>query len=201
MTSLCECGGEKARTAPACDQCMWRDGSCTREARIIDALRTAVAPIDVRQLASLSATTERSVLRSVGTLIDTERVIKTTGRPTLYRLGEKEKMGKAATAKQGQLEGFERPCIEELDRAIADFVDADAQLKEWKYRRDEAKRIVDEKMLANELDLEHDDEGDKVYVYQDGSMRHVATLPAEELARHAKVTSKKIPRAELEDAE
>ena len=195
--TTCECGSEKSRTAPACDECMWRDGTTARETRVIDALRSAGSPVNVRQVASLSDTTERSVLRSVIPLIKCGRVVKTAGPPTLYKLGEtRRKEGKA----QGELEGFERECIEELDEAIAELVDAEQQLREWKARRDESKQLVDQRMIKNEKVLDSDEDGDRVYVYQDGVMRHVATLPCEDQKRHAKVVSKRVPRQEPDDA-
>jgi len=186
----CDCGEEKSRTAPACDLCMWRDGTTASETRIIDALRTAVEPIDVKRVASLCDTTERSVLRSVLPLVASGRVVKVEGPPTLYKLGERRK--RMSKKKQPELEGFERPSIGPLDDAIAELVDAEAAFKEWKTRREEAQKEVDRAMLRFETELELDQTGGRSYTFQDGEMRHVAYLPPEEHRRKAKIVSRRI---------
>ena len=43
MNNICECGCEKSRTAPACDECMWRDGTTARETR-------AQMPVEVKTI-------------------------------------------------------------------------------------------------------------------------------------------------------
>ena len=194
----CDCGADKARTAIACGECTWRDGATSRETRIIDALRASGGePLDVVRVASLSGTTERSVLRSIGPLIDNGRVIRKEGPPTMYTLGEKRRMAKK---KQPELEGFERPCIEEIDDAIVELIDAKQQVESWKMRAEEAQAVLDERMLESESELEADAGGNRSYVFVDGEVRHTAELPAPQEKRKTKIRTKRIPRQELEES-
>ena len=194
---MCECGSKKARTAPACGECTWRDGATSRETRIIDALRTAVEPIDVVRVASLSGTTERSVLRSIGPLIENGRVVRKEGPPTMYKLGEKQKK---MAKKQPELEGFERPCIENIDDAIVELLDAKSQVDSWKMRAEEAQGVLDDRMLEHEHELEKDAGGNCAYVFIDGEVRHTAELPAPQDRRKTKISTKRMPRAKDEEA-
>ena len=117
----------------------------------------------------------------------------------IIKVLKKSKAKKGKGKRQPALPTLERPCIEVLDDAIAELVDAEHQLKEWKAKRDECKQVVDGHMIELEKKLEKDEDGDRVYLFVDGEMRHLATLPQEDQKRHAKVTSKRVPRSELED--
>lgn len=168
-TNECDCGKEKSRALECCRQCGWLDGCNAKEMRLIDALREGVTPQNVRELSSLTDTTERSVLRTVGALIETGRIIKTEGPPTLYRLGDKplERVPKEKT--QLEIAGAERKCNVELDEEILELLDAEHEIKSWQNRRDEHLARVRDLMRAAE-DLEKNAKGKPVYVFRDGDV-------------------------------
>lgn len=170
---------------------MWLDGGTVRETRIIDALRAAVAPIDVVRIASLCATTPRSVLRTIGPLIRNGRVEReeTSSRaiPANYKLGESEKMSKSKPKsktkkrkpkgpRQGVIPGTERKRIEDLDDAIAEYLEAKEKAQEWAERAASREAAFMMHMHSNERKLESDSDGRRVYVYRDGEFERRAYI-------------------------
>jgi hypothetical protein len=171
---------------------MWLDGGTVRETRIIDALRAAVTPIDVVRIASLCATTPRSVLRTIGPLIKSGRVeredISSRAMPANYRLGESEKMSKSKPKsktkkrkpkggpKQIEVPGTERKRIDDLDDAIAELLEAKEKAQEWTERAASREAAFMMHMHQNERTLESDGNGRKIYVYRDGEFERIAYI-------------------------
>ncbi len=165
--SLCDCGEPKSSSAECCDDCGWRDGRSTKETRIIDALRTAVSPVTVMQLAGLADMQQRSVLRSVKSLLRNGRVIKAEGPPSLYRLGETRRVGKS----QSEIPGTERETIAELDEEILELIEAQQDIRHAKARVSEHMVRLQQIMLEKKSELDENDKGKPCYVFHDGELR------------------------------
>lgn len=195
---LCDCGKPKTRTAECCRDCGFLDGTCSRETRIIDALRMAVTPVNVRELASLASETERSVLRSIKPLTACGRVIKIDGKEgehSIYKLGEKRLK---QVKKQSEIPGFERETDPELDNVFLDLVDAKGQVAAWKATVAELTLEGQRLMAQKEAGLKKNKKGKPCYVLRDGDLEYPVTLDSKHTISVGKPVTVEVDAVEAE---